>query len=90
LLYDDDALDEALAIGQPFSDPASWRRGMEEAARRGLAGTVNGAPIAKLAARALALATESLGSGAACAGTGDGVAALAKLSQAKGLPGVTR
>ncbi len=90
LLYDDDALDDALAIGQPFSDPASWRRGMDEAARRGLSGIVNGTTIAKLAARALARSSEALRHGAACAGSGDGVAALQRLAQAKGLPGVTR
>jgi glutamate--cysteine ligase len=86
ILYDDDALDEALAIGRPFCDPTSWRRGMDEASRRGLAGVVDGTPIAGLAARAVALSQRALGRGAACAGSGEGAAALMRLARAKGLP----
>ncbi len=30
LLYDDGALEDALAMGRPFDDPAAWRRAMNE------------------------------------------------------------
>jgi glutamate--cysteine ligase len=86
ILYDDGALDDALAMGKPFDDPARWRRGMNEAARRGLAGVVDGTPIADLAARAVARSIEALRGGAACAGSGDAVEALARLARAKALP----
>jgi glutamate--cysteine ligase len=86
LLYDDGALDDALALGKPFDSPAAWRRGMDEAARLGLSGRIDGVPIAELAARAVARSAESLRSGASCAGAGDGVEALAHLSQARDLP----
>jgi len=86
LLYDDGALDDALAMGKPFDDPTRWRRGMDEAARRGLSGVVDGTPIAELAARAVARSSESLYGGAACAGSGAGAEALSRLARAKGLP----
>ena len=86
LLYDDDALDAALALGKPFDSPAAWRRGMDEASRRGLAGVVDGTPIAELAARTVALSIESLRRGSACAGTGEAVEALSRLARAKNLP----
>jgi glutamate--cysteine ligase len=90
LLYDDGALDDALAMGRPFDDPAAWRRGMDEASRRGLAGVVDGTSIAELAARAVARSAEALRGGAACAGSGDAVEALARLARAKDLPPVKR
>ena len=89
LLYDDAALDAALALGSPFDSPTAWRRGMDEASRRGLAGVVDGTPIAKLAALAVARSSEALRSGAACAGTGEGVEALSRLARAKNLPKIT-
>jgi len=90
LLYDDSALDSALSLGKLFDSPAAWRRGMDEASRRGLAGVVNGVSIAKLAAAAVALSIKGLGSGAACAGTGDGAEALLRLASAKNLPELAR
>ncbi len=90
LLYDDDALDAALALGRPFDSPAAWRRGMDECSRRGLAGVLDGNAVAKLAAEAVALASRALNSGAACAGSGDGVEALSRLAHARNLPEVTR
>ena len=86
ILYDDEALDAALALGRPFDDPAAWRRGMDEAARRGLAGVGGGSSIATLAARAVNRAQDALARGAACAGSGAGAEALARLLHAKGLP----
>ncbi len=85
LLYDDAALDDALALGRSFGDPAAWRRAMDEAGRRGLAGTIDGMPLAELAARALARSASALRSGAQCAGSGAGLESLARLAQAKGL-----
>jgi glutamate--cysteine ligase len=86
LLYDDGALDDALALGKPFDDPAAWRRAMNEAARKGLAGVADGTSIAGLAARAVARSIGALEGGAACAGSGDAVDALLRLARAKGLP----
>ncbi len=86
LLYDDGALDDALAMGKPFDDPARWRRAMNEAARKGLAGIVDGTSIAELAARAVARSSEALKAGAACAGSGGAVEALSRLARAKGFP----
>jgi glutamate--cysteine ligase len=85
ILYADDALDAALALGARFDDPAAWRRAMNEAARRGLAAEIDGTPIATLAAQAIARSIASLRSGAACAGTGAGAEALSRLAHAKGL-----
>lgn len=86
LLYDDEALDDALVLGKVFDEPAAWRRGMDAAARRGLGGTIDGTPLAALAARAVGRARSSLAAGAACAGTGAGIEALARLASAKALP----
>ena len=81
LLYDEGALDRALALGAPFDGPGAWRRAMDAAARDGLAGTAGGKRIADLAAEALAIARASLASGrAACAGSGAAVAALDRLA----------
>ena len=90
LLYDEGALDDALVLGRPFDDPAAWRRGMDEASRRGLSGVVDGTPIAQLAARVVARSIEALSGGATCAGSGAGVEALSRLARAKGLPGGAR
>jgi glutamate--cysteine ligase len=87
ILYDDDAIDDAHAMGRRFDDPAAWRRGMELAARQGLSGTVDGVPLAAMAADAVARSIRGLRSGAACAGSGAGVEALLRLARAKGLPG---
>ena len=78
LLYDDAALDEALALGRPFDGPASWRRGMDAAAREGLAAAVNGAELGTLASRVVALASRSIRSEA-------GAGALSKLVRAREL-----
>lgn len=86
LLYDDSALDEALALGRPFDDPARWRRGMDVAAREGLSGVFDGTPLATLAATVVERSIKALRSGAACAGSGEGVEALERLARAKGLP----
>lgn len=85
LLYDDGALDAALALGRPFDDPAAWKRGIDVAARAGLSGIVDGSPFASLASRAVTLAIDALRSGAACAGSGAGVDALLRLKRAKSL-----
>ena len=90
LLYDDRALDEAIALGSVFDSPSGWRRGMDTAARAGLAGLVEGTSIASLAARAVSLASAALARGATCAGSGEGVAALSRLAATTALPGVTR
>jgi glutamate--cysteine ligase len=90
LLYDDRALDEALALGKPFDGVDAWRRGMDTAARHGLSGRVDGISFAELAARAVARSAEALRSGTPCAGAGDAAEALAHLAQAKDLPQVAR
>lgn len=89
LLYDDAALDEAMALGSVFDSPAAWRRGMDLAARSGLAGLVEGTSIGSLAARVVTLASSALSRGATCAGSGEGVAALSRLAAATALPGVS-
>jgi glutamate--cysteine ligase len=86
LLYDDEAVDEMLAMGRPFDEPAAWRRGMDEASRRGLTGVFDGTPIAELAAAAVARSRRALSGGAPCAGSGASVEALLRLARAKGLP----
>jgi glutamate--cysteine ligase len=85
LLYDDDAQEAALELGRIFDSPAAWRRGMDVAARRGLAGEIEGVSLGTLAAAVVARARASLESGAACAGQGAGFEALWNLSRAKGL-----
>jgi glutamate--cysteine ligase len=90
LLYDDVSLDDALVLGRSFDDPVLWRRGMDEAARHGLSGRIDGVPIAELAARAVARSVEALRAGAPCAGAGDAVEALERLSRTKVLPQVAR
>ena len=86
LLYDDGALEDALALGRPFDAPGAWRRGMEVAAREGLAGVVDGVPLATLAAKAVARASEALGTGLLRPGSHAGIAVLSDLAHAKGLP----
>jgi hypothetical protein len=63
---------------------------MDEAARHGLSGRIDGVPIAELAARAVARSVEALRAGAPCAGAGDAVEALERLSRTKVLPQVAR
>jgi len=78
ILYDDDALDEALAIGQVFDAPDAWRRGMDAASREGLRAQIDGTAIATLAQRALSRARRSLTSPA-------GADALARIARRGGL-----
>jgi glutamate--cysteine ligase len=79
LLYDEDALDEALALGRPFDDHRAWRRGMDAAARDGLRGSAEGVDLSRLASSAVALAIDGLKRGAPCAGARAGVPALERL-----------
>ena len=90
LLYDDGALDDALAIGRPFDSAEAWRRGMDEAARRGLSGSFDGTPLVESAARLVARSLAALRSGSTCAGSGEGADVLARLAQHAGLPGIAR
>ena len=85
LLYDEAALDDALRIGRPFDDHGAWRRAMDTAARRGLAGTSDGISLADKAAQMVARAGEGLRAGAACAGTSAGGDALERLARARSL-----
>jgi glutamate--cysteine ligase len=79
LLYDEHALDAALALGRPFDDPSAWRRGMDAAARDGLRATVDGVDLARLASSAVALAIDGLKRGAPCAGMHAAVPTLERL-----------
>ena len=85
LLYDDAALDDALELGRPFDSPAAWRRAMDAAARSGLAAVVDGVRLDRLSARAVARARQALAGGAACAGSGAGDEALARLAHRRDL-----
>jgi glutamate--cysteine ligase len=78
LLYDDAALDEALALGKRFDGLDAWRRGMDTAARHGLAGEIDGTPLAAMAAQALGIARRALRSEA-------GDRALARIAAHRGL-----
>ncbi len=90
LLYDDASLDAVLALGRAHDSPAAWRRAMDEAARKGLAGSIDGTPISQLASRLVEISGDALRRGAPCAGSGAGEAALSRLAQAKGLAGAVR
>ena len=90
ILYDDRALDEAMALGSIFDSPTAWRRAMDTAARSGLAGLVDGTSIAVMAARAVAIASGALARGSTCAGSGEGLAVLARMAAAAGLPGAAK
>ena len=79
ILYQEDALDRALALGRPFDDPGAWRRAMDAAAKDGLRAHVEGVSLAKVASSAVQMAIDGLSHGAACAGTRAGVAALERL-----------
>jgi glutamate--cysteine ligase len=85
LLYDDAALDDALELGRPFDSPAAWRRAMDAAARSGLAAVVDGVRLDQLSARVVARARAALAGGAACAGSGAGDEALARLAHRRDL-----
>lgn len=86
LLYDEDGLDDALALGRTFDDPAAWRRGMDTAARQGLTGIVDGVSLASLAAAAIDRARASLAQGGTAAGRAAGVASLDRLARTLSLP----
>jgi len=81
LLYQDEALAEALEIGASFADAATWEAAMEVAARLGLDGSVRGIALRDLAGRAVSVAIRSLRHGATCAGQPDtAIAALERLA----------
>ncbi len=61
ILYDEASLEQALALGQPFADHASWVDAMEVAARDGLGGRFRGADLREMAERAIELAAAGLG-----------------------------
>jgi glutamate--cysteine ligase len=65
LLYDERALERALALAAPVDDHARWNDAMRAAARDGLeAKAEGGRPMAALAAELLGLALAGLGRGA--------------------------
>jgi len=61
LLYDEQALDATLDLVSPFSDPQSWARAVETAAREGLDGRCDGLSLREMATAALERAAEGLG-----------------------------
>lgn len=86
LLYQDDALTDALELGRPFATHDAWREGMEVAARDGLSGRAAGASLGEAAASALALAARGLRDGAACVRDADAAAAhLERLAEFRNL-----
>src|SRR4030095_2968981 len=78
ILYDDDALDRALALGKPFVSASACRSALDAAAKDCLAGQAEGVCLGDLASSAVSLAIEGLSKGAACAGTRAAIPALGK------------
>ena len=78
LLYDDASLDRAIALGRVFDGAAAWRRGMDAAAKDGLAARIDGTSLGDLAAKVVDLALGTLGSAA-------GREALERLVRFRGL-----
>jgi glutamate--cysteine ligase len=68
LLYQEDALDEALELGSSIDDHRCYETAMMDAARRGLDADYGGRPLREVARDTLALAARSLAGGAACGG----------------------
>ena len=60
LFYDDDALEEALDCGAPFSEPRYWAEAMEAAARDGLEATISGRSLRETTQRAFSAAIRGL------------------------------
>ena len=79
ILYHDGSLSAALELGGRIRSHEAWLAAMDQAARAGLDGRVEGAALAELAAEAVSIARHGLVHGAACAGTGG--AALAALER---------
>lgn len=80
VLYDDDALDGALALGRAWDGHERWRDAMELASRRAL----DAGPLREAAAAAVRLAALGLKRGAAGA-AGSGLEALDRLAARHGL-----
>jgi glutamate--cysteine ligase len=86
ILYQDDAVREALELGATIDDHSYWLEAMDVAARDGLDGTVRGRSMRQLASEALRLSAEGLANGAACAtGLDDPVAPLRVLARERDL-----
>lgn len=86
ILYHDRALDAALDLVPSGSGHAGWRQAMEDAARHGIDGAVEGRPLRELASSALGIAAWSLRHGAACAGSnGDAARDLEPLAARHGI-----
>jgi glutamate--cysteine ligase len=81
ILYDEQALDRALELGQPFDDHGRWREAMTAAGRDGMAGRAAGVEIGEQARALVEAAIGGLGRGARCTGDGTtGRAALERLA----------
>jgi glutamate--cysteine ligase len=87
LLYHEDALDGALALGQPCDDAARWSEAMFSAGRLGLDGMASGRNLRELAAEAVRLALHGLEHGAACVvDPAHSVTPLRALAERVGIP----
>jgi glutamate--cysteine ligase len=79
MLYDDEATEAALALGEGL-DHAGWSRAMESAARLGLDGEYERRGLREIAAGVLAVAVRALERGLPCAGPGGAVYHLERLA----------
>ncbi len=79
ILYHDDGLERAIELGSGWDDHALWTEAMDSAARDGIDGEAGGAPIRRLARRALELSARGLTDGAVAAG--DPARAVARLAE---------
>jgi glutamate--cysteine ligase len=70
ILYQEDALEGALQLGEPLDDHAGWLEAMASAARLGVDGEAGGRPLGEMVREALSLSRNGLLNGAACAGDG--------------------
>jgi glutamate--cysteine ligase len=70
ILYQEDALEAALKLGEPLDDHAVWLEAMESAARLGVEGEASGRAMQEMAREALSISRRGLLNGAACAGDG--------------------
>ncbi len=76
ILYQEDALEGAMRLGEPLDDHTLWLEAMASATRLGVDGEAGGRPLREMAREALALSRRGLLSGAACAGDGTEFAAI--------------